>query len=512
MTMKPQDVPRELIDVAMTGADPGCPDDAAFYLANAWTAIEAMLRADVAAALQERAAMFQAEADRAQAAGDAVAFLAGAAAALRVAVTVARGPQDAPTAPAQPTTDATRDAETPDGTQGGTGDLSAFRTPDARYLRRAARAMGLPIPEPDQAFCATTQKGADDLTALRDRVFDAVADRCGHPAETTQLTPDGKCADCARLTEDVLDAIQPVLEQQATGDLSALRDRIAQTFMRWHDARITICEHTQFVEFGTAADAVMDVIRPHLTPSRTAPTDDLDALCDRIAHAIRTAVRVNPGPDLRERMATDPDATCPLSGAEAHDAAHAVMPLLVAERERAEQWGASIAEAASRDLGKAEARAELAEAALARTAAEREHFELLASNYLNDMAIDYRAQEEWAQQLYAAWWSARIGRAAARHTLARTREALTERVAEDEELLCLMRQRAEQAETALKAATKAIRNAEEEFRLDDPGAAWEKLGDWHRAHGDNGDGYEDCEHCTAALDRTTPDATEQDRT
>lgn len=32
--MNPEDVPEELIDLAMTGAKPGCRGDAAFYLAN----------------------------------------------------------------------------------------------------------------------------------------------------------------------------------------------------------------------------------------------------------------------------------------------------------------------------------------------------------------------------------------------------------------------------------------------------------------------------------------------
>lgn len=43
--MKPSEVPEELIDLAMTGAKPGCRGDAAFYLANVLPAIAAELPA-----------------------------------------------------------------------------------------------------------------------------------------------------------------------------------------------------------------------------------------------------------------------------------------------------------------------------------------------------------------------------------------------------------------------------------------------------------------------------------
>jgi hypothetical protein len=42
------EVPAELIDLAMTGAAPGCREDAAFYLANVLAAVRAAERAMVA--------------------------------------------------------------------------------------------------------------------------------------------------------------------------------------------------------------------------------------------------------------------------------------------------------------------------------------------------------------------------------------------------------------------------------------------------------------------------------
>ncbi|HEX6967615.1 MAG TPA: hypothetical protein VF174_02125, partial [Micromonosporaceae bacterium] len=48
-TMNPEDVPAELIDLAMTGAKPGCRGDAAFYLANVLPEIKQQVHAQVAA-------------------------------------------------------------------------------------------------------------------------------------------------------------------------------------------------------------------------------------------------------------------------------------------------------------------------------------------------------------------------------------------------------------------------------------------------------------------------------
>lgn len=42
-----------------------------------------------------------------------------------------------------------------------------------------------------------------------------------------------------------------------------------------------------------------------------------------------------------------------------------------------------------------------------------------AADYVNTMAQDLHAQENWARQLYTAWWSARIGRAQARQEIKR---------------------------------------------------------------------------------------------
>ena len=99
-----------------------------------------------------------------------------------------------------------------------------------------------------------------------------------------------------------------------------------------------------------------------------------------------------------------------------------------------------------------------------------------------------RRWDALAKKLYAAWWSARIGRARAREA-ARSWQ---------DNCIVIGGER-EQAKAALRAATQAIRNAEAEFRGDDPGAAWERLGDWHRTHGDAGDGHEDCAHCDSIL-------------
>lgn len=41
--MKPEDVPAELVDLAMRGAKPGCRSDAAFYLANVLPTIREQL-------------------------------------------------------------------------------------------------------------------------------------------------------------------------------------------------------------------------------------------------------------------------------------------------------------------------------------------------------------------------------------------------------------------------------------------------------------------------------------
>lgn len=51
--MTPEDVPTEWIDLAMTGAAPGCRMDAAFYLANTIPAIKAAARAEVAAEIRQ---------------------------------------------------------------------------------------------------------------------------------------------------------------------------------------------------------------------------------------------------------------------------------------------------------------------------------------------------------------------------------------------------------------------------------------------------------------------------
>lgn len=48
--MKEADVPTALVDLALTGAAPGCRDDAAFYLANTIPAIQAAAVRDAAAA------------------------------------------------------------------------------------------------------------------------------------------------------------------------------------------------------------------------------------------------------------------------------------------------------------------------------------------------------------------------------------------------------------------------------------------------------------------------------
>jgi hypothetical protein len=52
--MRPKDVPEELIDLAMTGAKPGCRSDAAFYLANTLPAHEAMVRRHFADVIETR--------------------------------------------------------------------------------------------------------------------------------------------------------------------------------------------------------------------------------------------------------------------------------------------------------------------------------------------------------------------------------------------------------------------------------------------------------------------------
>jgi hypothetical protein len=56
--MKPSDVPEELIDLAMTGARPGCRGDAAFYLANVLPEIRRRERAKVAEEARKLAAQF----------------------------------------------------------------------------------------------------------------------------------------------------------------------------------------------------------------------------------------------------------------------------------------------------------------------------------------------------------------------------------------------------------------------------------------------------------------------
>jgi hypothetical protein len=57
--MRPEDVPDELVDLAMTGASPGCRADARFYLANV---LPTLLKEDVP--LAPRRLSEQAEEDR----------------------------------------------------------------------------------------------------------------------------------------------------------------------------------------------------------------------------------------------------------------------------------------------------------------------------------------------------------------------------------------------------------------------------------------------------------------
>lgn len=56
--MKPEEVSEELIDLAMTGANPGCRYDASFYLANVLPEIDRRARAKVFAEAKAAAAEF----------------------------------------------------------------------------------------------------------------------------------------------------------------------------------------------------------------------------------------------------------------------------------------------------------------------------------------------------------------------------------------------------------------------------------------------------------------------
>ena len=88
-------------------------------------------------------------------------------------------------------------------------------------------------------------------------------------AET--VTCDGTCglspADCANLHPD---------------PMTALRAQIGEAIATWAGARMTICEHTQLIEYGAAAEAVLATIEAHpaLTIRHYAPTQDAyDAAC-----------------------------------------------------------------------------------------------------------------------------------------------------------------------------------------------------------------------------------------
>lgn len=117
--------------------------------------------------------------------------------------------QRALNAPEQPATDATRDTDTTGSTEGGTGDLSAFRTADARYLRRAARAMGLPVPEPG------AQASVTDDTSPRERIADALTQWALNTARAgrTPLPRDEANRLADWLTDAVMDALRPALER-----------------------------------------------------------------------------------------------------------------------------------------------------------------------------------------------------------------------------------------------------------------------------------------------------------
>ena len=44
--------------------------------------------------------------------------------------------------------------------------------------------------------------------------------------------------------------------------MSDLRDQIGQVLAEWASARMTVCEHTQLIEFGAAVDGILAVLTP----------------------------------------------------------------------------------------------------------------------------------------------------------------------------------------------------------------------------------------------------------
>jgi len=69
----------------------------------------------------------------------------------------------------------------------------------------------------------------------------------------------------------------------------ALRDRIADALRAWH-ARAVVCSHTQIIEYGAAADAVLEVVADAL--------DALTAERDRLAEQVRGIAARSPWPPL----------------------------------------------------------------------------------------------------------------------------------------------------------------------------------------------------------------------
>lgn len=54
------------------------------------------------------------------------------------------------------------------------------------------------------------------MTDLRDQIATGIENHCAHPSETTDLTPDGRCAECARMIDAVLSDLQRELDQRDT--------------------------------------------------------------------------------------------------------------------------------------------------------------------------------------------------------------------------------------------------------------------------------------------------------
>ena len=179
------------------------------------------------------------------------------------------------------------------------------------------------------------------------------------------------------LAQTLVEAAQPAMLATARVELNREVESLRSTW---------ITQSPQGAPPAPAQPATPATPDTEATEATEDGTDDLSALCDRIAGAIRKAVRVSPGSKLRRLLADNPNSTLVISEAEARDAAHAVMPIVLAERERAETaereletakvaFEAGIKSTAadalahrlcSLTLGKAEARAEQADAAAQR--------------------------------------------------------------------------------------------------------------------------------------------------